>query len=91
MVINLGNMKLIIVEPHNYVLAHYLQKNSKKRLKAKGALPKISVGKISNKRLNKLAKQGKLKKSLPKRKFINLLKKRTGVQERAPGLQTYPG
>ncbi|CAD5110841.1 DgyrCDS202 [Dimorphilus gyrociliatus] len=37
---------------------------------------KVSAAKLSNKHLNKLAKQGKLKKKLPKNKLIRLLKER---------------
>ena len=39
--------------------------------------PKVSLIKLSNKRLNKLAKQGKLKKRMPKRELLKLVQGRT--------------
>ena len=39
--------------------------------------PKISLAKLSNKRLNKLSKQGKLKRRVPKAKLMQLIKERT--------------
>lgn len=43
----------------------------------KSRVPKTSIAKLTNKRLNKLAKQGKLKKSLGKKRLVDLLKYRT--------------
>ena len=53
----------------------------KGKVAGKRKTPKVSLSKLSNKRLNKLAKQGKLKKKLPKGKYINLLKQRTSKSE----------
>lgn len=38
---------------------------------------KVSLTKLSNKKLNKLSKQGKLKRKLPKSKLLQLIKDRT--------------
>ena len=61
--------------------------NMKRPSKKKGR--KISLTKLSNKRLNKLAKQGKLKKKLGKRQLLQLAQRRTGhnIEDRpvAPG------
>lgn len=58
---------------------------ARQKRKGKGSKPsRTSISKLSNKRLNKLAKQGKLKKSLGKKKLVNLLNRRTnkpGVDE----------
>lgn len=40
-------------------------------------MPKTSIAKLTNKRLNKLAKQGRLKKSVGKKRLVDLLKYRT--------------
>jgi len=65
--------------------------NCQKRLaksKSKSLGPKISLAKLSNKKLNKLGRQGKLKKSrFGKKKLVALIKERTGkaVKPQADG------
>lgn len=47
-----------------------------------GKMPKTSATKLSNKHLNKLAKQGKLKKHLGKSKYVQLLQEKTGKKKK---------
>ncbi|ESO02616.1 hypothetical protein HELRODRAFT_188777, partial [Helobdella robusta] len=57
---------------------------AKGKNKGKGPKPgkrKISLLKLSNKKLNKLAKQGKLKKAVGKKKLVSLLKERTSKKK----------
>lgn len=65
------------------VFSHLFQK---KRTKPTGKrkAPQVSLTKLSNKRLNKLAKQGKLKNKLPKGKYIQLLQQRTAKRKTTP-------
>ena len=64
-------------------LVCYLQKRKGKPA-GKRKKSKVATSKLSNKRLNKLAKQGKLKKSLPKGKYLQLLQQRTGQKKTLP-------
>jgi hypothetical protein len=63
-----------------------LQKRKSKAAKKSGQSSKVSTVKLSNKRLNRLAKQGKLKRLLGKKKLKSVVENRLhpgSVQEKS--------
>ena len=74
--------ELVVTFIQQYV-SYFLQKR-KGKPSGKRKRSKVATSKLSNKRLNKLAKQGKLKKSLPKGKYLQLLQQRTGQRKTLP-------
>ena len=63
-------------------MIYFQKKTSGKKGGKKGS--KVSLAKLSNKHLNRLAKQGKLKKRLESKKFRRALQERTAPTARDP-------